>query len=102
MLGVFYVVIAAAAVVMAAALAMAIRLRRLASGGHIGRVVGLLLGFIAVFMLGYAIAPLAPRMSREAALLLMSAVFLSGAIFVVIVLRLIDSLVRKVFDELGP
>jgi hypothetical protein len=100
MLGVFYAVIVLAVGVMVAALALVLRLRKVARGGRIGRVVNLLVGFILFFLIGYLVAPFTPRLPPSVAHLLTAIVFLFGAVFVVIVLRLIDALVRQVFEEL--
>jgi hypothetical protein len=85
---------------MLAALALVLRLRRIARGGRVGRVVNLLVGFIVFFLVGYLVAPFTPALPPAVAHLLTAIVFLFGALFVVIVLRLIDALVRQVFEEL--
>ena len=96
----FYVIIAAAVVTMLFALGLAFRLRRVARGGKVGRVVNLLTVFIALFLTSYLCGPIFPRLSAAAVSLFTALVFLAGAVFVVIVLRVLDSLVRQVFDEL--
>ncbi len=100
MLTIFYAVIALAVAVMIAALMLVLRLRRIARGGRIGRVLNILAAFIVFFLLGYLAAPFAPSLPSSAAHLLTAVVFLFGAVFVVIVLRLIEELVKQVFEEL--
>jgi hypothetical protein len=100
MVGVFYVVIGLAIVVMLGALVLVVRLRKIARGGRIGRVVNVLAAFVVFFLTGYLAAPFAPALPESAANLLTAVVFLFGAVFVVIVLRLIETLVKQVFEEL--
>jgi hypothetical protein len=102
MLTAYYTIISLALAVMIYALATAIRLRRVARGGKIGRVVAVLTGFIVFFLLGYLAGPFLPMLDDPAyGLMLTAVVFLFGALFVVLVLRIIEALVRKVFQELG-
>lgn len=96
---VYYVLCAAAIMIMAVAVVLVFRLRRLARGGHIGGTVNLLLAFIVVFLAGYAVAPWLARYPA-AANLLMAGVFVAGALFVVTVLRVLEKLVVKVLEEL--
>jgi hypothetical protein len=60
----------------------------------------LLAAFIVLFLIGYLAAPFAPALPESVAHLLTAVVFLLGAVFVVIVLRLIEALVKQVFEEL--
>ena len=100
MLIAYYVVSALAIAAMLVSLVLVVRLRRTARGGSIGRVVNVLFAFILLFLAGYLLMPIVPRLPVEAAYVFTAAVFLFGAIFVIIVLRLIGSLIVKVFDEL--
>jgi hypothetical protein len=99
-LTVFYALIGGAIALMGVGLFMAIRLRRLASGGAIGRVVSLLLALIVLFVAAYLVAPLLPSLPPEAALILVGVVFFFGALYVVLVLRLIARLMQKVLGAL--
>jgi len=97
----FYALISLAILVMVVGLIQVIRLRRLAPGGKIGRVVGILLAFIVLFLLGYLAGPFLPLLGDSIwPLILTSVVFLFGAVFVVLVLRLIQTLIQQVFKEL--
>lgn len=99
MLTLYYVLCATAIAVMAAAVVLVFRLRRIARGGHIGGTVNLLLAFIMLFFAGYVVAPWLARYPA-AANLLMAGVFVAGALFVVTVLRVLEKLVVKVLEEL--
>jgi Flp pilus assembly pilin Flp len=101
MIALYQVVLGVAAAIMIAGLVIAIKLVRLARGGMIGRVARALLVFIIAFLGGYIAALWLPSMEEGAASLLVGFVFLFGAVFVVIVLRLVQTLVSQVFDELG-
>ena len=96
----FYAVIGAAILVMTVALVVVWRLRRLTRGGSIGRVVNLLGAFVVLFLAGYLAAPILQTLKGDVALLLMAVVFLFGAIFVVLVLRIIHGLVEQVVKDL--
>lgn len=97
----YYSVISLAILVMLGALVLVFKLRKTARGGKIGRVVNLLLGFIVLFLLGYVAGPFLPDLGQEITLILTAVVFLFGAIFVVIVLGVIEKLIKRVFEELG-
>jgi len=97
----FYVIMGLAAVTMLVGLGMAIDLLKVARGGKIGRVVRILLVLIVGFTGGYAVAPFMPSLPREVGLILVAVVYLLGAAFVVLVLSLIRSLIKKVFAELN-
>jgi hypothetical protein len=99
MLTLYYVLCALAITVMTGAMLIALRLRRLASGGHIGSTVNVLIAFIGLFFAGYVVAPWLARFP-EVANLLMAGVFVAGAVFVVLVLRLLEKLMGKVLSEL--
>lgn len=101
MLYLYYAAISLAILVMLWALVLVFRLRTTARGGKIGRVVNLLIGFIVFFLLGYIAGPFLPQLGHEVTLLLTSLVFVFGAVFVVIVLKIIEKLIRQVFEELG-
>lgn len=100
MLAVFYAVTVCAIAVMISGLVMAVRLRRVAPGGKVGRVVSLLVAFIALFLVGYLVSPLLPRLPAQVSFVLVSVVFLLGAVYVVLVLWLIGRLVHQVMEEL--
>ncbi len=97
---VFYGMIACAIVTMLTALFKVVRLRRVARGGAIGGAVNILAGFVVLFLVGYLGAPLMPRVPLELSLVFVGAIFLFGAVFVVLVLKLIEDLVRKVLTDL--
>ena len=97
---VFKVIICVAIVCMAAALVLVIRLLRLARGGKVGRAMRWLLAFVVIFLIGYLAAPLCLWLPAEWSLLLTAVVFLLGAVFVILVLSLVRSLVEQVFAEL--
>lgn len=96
----YYVLCAVAIVMIFVALVLVLRLRRFAKGGYVGQAVNVLLVFILFFLVAYLVTPFLLSIPPEYGFILMGVVFLFGALFVVLVLRLIDSLVRKVFEEL--
>ncbi len=81
--------------VMAYNLFQALGLRREAPGGVIGARMGQLLFFIGFFLLAYlGVVLLAWGMAGSLVLLLLSLVLFLGAVFVLLVLRLIQAIVR--------
>ena len=100
MLYVFYGIIGAAACVMVYGLILGIKLRSVAKLAPIKQAINLLLVLIGFFLLAYLIAPLAPGLSRQSSLILMSVVFFFGAIYVVLVLGLIKKLIHAVQEML--
>ncbi len=100
MLTVFYVVIAAAIVTMFGGLVYCVRLMRVAPGGVIGRVLKLVNALIVVFCVGYLASPFMPRLPREVSLLFVALIFFFGAVYVVLVLWIIRSLIGRVMSEI--
>lgn len=96
----FYSVVGCAIAVMLGALVQVFRLRQIARGGSVGRVVNVLAGFISFFTIGYLVSPFFLLLPASVVHLTAAIIFLFGAVFVVLVMRLIESLVRKVFEEL--
>jgi len=101
MLAAYYAIVACAIVTMVIGLKMVVGLRKTAPGGTIGKAVNWMLFLIVFFVLGYFLTPFMPRMSMELNLLFTALIFFFGAVFVVIVLWLIRSLIEKVMAELG-
>ena len=103
LLNVYYVLVALAILTMLVGLFLAVRLKKSASGGVVGKVVNLIIGLIALFTAGYAVAPFLPALPKEAALVLLGIVFFFGAIYVVLVIVVIRRLVKKVMTFVeGP
>ena len=102
MLTVYYIVIAVAILFMISGFYMVSRLKRIARGGTIGRVVNIILTLIVIFAAGYFTALYMPKLPMEVNLLLVAMIYLFGAMFVVLVLWLIKNLVRQVMHELEP
>ena len=65
MLQVFYVLIALAILFMLRGLVTSLRIKKIASGGAIGKVVNLLAAFVVVFTCCYLAAPFMPLFSKE-------------------------------------
>lgn len=95
-----YTILGAAIILMGIAMVCAFQLRTIAKGGKIGSSVRFLMGFIVLFFVAYLSTPFILQATGEYALLLSAGVFLLGAIFVIIVLRIIKTLIRRVFQEL--
>ncbi len=102
MLLAYYLVIAVAIAFIITGLVMVRRLKRIASGGTVGKTVNIILFLIAFFVVGYLVALYMPQFPLEVSLLVVSSVYLFGSIFVVLVLWLIQDLVQKVMQELEP
>lgn len=101
MLIAYYAIVACAIVTMVIGLSMVVGLRKAAPGGTIGRAVNWIFLLIIFFVLGYLLTPFMPRMAMEVNLLFTALIFFFGAVFVVVVLWLIRSLIDKVMAELG-
>jgi len=101
MLIIFYIIVTAALAVMIADLVMVFRLRSVAPGGTIGKVIKILIYFIVIFMAGYGVAPFMPGLPLTTNLILVAMIYFFGAVFVAIVLWLLKSLIKKVVKELG-
>ena len=101
MLTIFYIIVVVALAVMVVDLIMVFRLRGMAPGGTIGKVIKILIYFIVIFMAGYAVAPFMPGLPLTANLIMVAMIYFFGAVFVAIVLWLIRSLIEKVVKELG-
>ena len=96
----FYIIISAAILCMFCGLYLIVRLRSFTKGGLVGRVVNILMALIVFFTIGYMVGPLMPQLSCQWVMILTAVVFLFGAVFVILVLWLIQKLIRQVFDEL--
>lgn len=97
---VYFALVVAAILTMFVALRTVVRLRKIAHGGHVGRAVTILAAFVVLFLVSYLGAPLMPHVPLELSLLFVGLILLFGAIFVVLVLRLVEELVRKVLTDL--
>ena len=90
---VYYVVSAAAIVVMAANVVKAFRLKRSLAGGEVGEKWGYAFYLIIFFFAGYIVSPLFLQISPESKDIVISLVFLFGAVFVFIMINLIFSII---------
>ena len=100
MLYIYYLVLSLALLTMLVAVVSVSRLYRLTHGGTIGRAVRIMAGLIYFFAVGYLAAFFAPQLPVEYFLMLTAAVFLFGALFVVIVLTVIGRTIRRAFEQL--
>jgi hypothetical protein len=101
MLAIYYALCGASIIFMTVGLVMALRLSRYAKGGDVGKVLRILLVFIALFFAGYIAAPFMPLLPAEAGHFLMGVVFLFGAIYVIIVLWLLGRRIKQIDETLG-
>ncbi|WP_240098901.1 hypothetical protein [Thermomonas flagellata] len=76
----------------------AISLRRQVPGGVVGRQWKILTWLVLLFAVGYAAIPFFGRMPIETLRLVVVAIFLGGAIYVVITIRLIHTIIRALSD----
>ena len=97
---VFPVMMAVALAIMLLGLVLTLRLKRIASGGTIGKAVNIMIGFITLFTLGYGVGFLIPKADGDLILLFTGTILLLGAAFVLLVLWLIRRLMIKVLKAL--
>jgi hypothetical protein len=90
---VYYVISAAAIVVMAGNVVKAFRLKKSLAGGEVGEKWGYALYLIVFFFVGYIVSPLFLQISPESKDIVISFVFLFGAVFVFIMINLIFSII---------
>jgi hypothetical protein len=93
----FYVLSGAAICVMIYAVIRVTKLRQKVSGGVVRSTWNFLTGLIVMFLLGYLATPFFPILPAEIQRLLVGAIFLGGAVFVVIVVGLF----QRIVSELG-
>ncbi len=89
----YYVLSVLAIVVMAVNVIRAFRLRKAIVGGEVGEKWNYCMYLILFFFAGYIISPLFLRISPESKDILVSMVFLFGAVFVFIMTSLIFSVI---------
>lgn len=97
MLWLFYALSASAIAVMAAAVVLVLRLRARIPGGAVRATWNALTALIALFMAGYLSTPFFPMLPQAVRELLVGAIFLAGATFVVVVIKLF----HRITVELG-
>lgn len=90
----FYISIAAI-LVMFYCLGQVIRLGRNVPGGVLGRTWRLLTALVVLFTLGYLVTPLFPLLPPAVINLLVSLIFLFGAIYVLLTVRLIYRIIEE-------
>ncbi len=90
---VYYVISALATVVMAINVIRAFRLRKAIVGGEVGEKWNYSFYLILFFFAGYIVSPLFLQISPESKDILISLVFLFGAVFVLIMINLISSVI---------
>ncbi len=93
----FLTLTVAAIAVMLYALFRVNRLRRRVPGGVVRSTWNYLTGLVVLFTLGYLATPFFPLLPEAVRQLLVGGIFLGGAVFVVVVVRLF----QRVVDELG-
>lgn len=87
----------AAILVMLYCLALVITLGKQVPGGVVGKQWNLLKGLVILFTLGYLTTPFFARLPAELVSIMVSLIFLFGAIYVVITVKLI----YRIIDELS-
>jgi hypothetical protein len=76
----------------------AVSLRRSVPGGVVGKQWNILTWLVVMFAIGYAAIPFFGSMPIETLRLVVVAIFLGGAIYVVITIRLIHTVIRALSD----
>lgn len=94
---IFFALSGAAVVVMLYALVSAFLLRRKIPGGKVKKTWNTLSALIVMFTVGYLATPFFRLLPQEIKDLLVGVIFLAGAIFVVIVIKLF----YKIIEDLG-
>lgn len=89
----YYVISAVAIVVMGVNVVKALKLKKAIVGGEVGEKWNYSLYLIIFFFAGYIISPLFLRISPESKDIIISLVFLFGAVFVFIMIRLFFSVI---------
>ena len=89
----YYIISAVAIVIMAVNVFKAFTLKKAIVGGEVGEKWNLSVYLIVFFFIGYIISPLFLHISPESKDIVISLVFLFGAIFVFMMIRLIFSVI---------
>lgn len=76
----------------------ALSLRRDVPGGVVGKQWSILTWLVVMFAVGYAAIPFFGSMPIETLRLVVVAIFLGGAIYVVVTIRLIHTIIRALSD----
>jgi hypothetical protein len=76
----------------------AVSLRRSVPGGVVGKQWNILTWLVVMFAIGYAAIPFFGSMPIETLRLVVVSIFLGGAIYVVITIRLIHTVIRALSD----
>ncbi|HEN47367.1 MAG TPA: hypothetical protein ENI75_03270 [Mizugakiibacter sp.] len=88
----------AASFIMLYALFRVIRLKKEVPGGIVGHTWNLLLGLVVLFAVGYVAMPFLGELSQEVLRLVVALIFLFGAIYVVLTIRLIHRVIQILSD----
>jgi len=79
-------------------LVLVIRLKKEVPGGVIGKQWNMLILFVCLFATGFAFGPFFGDLPAESLLLLVSLIFFFGAIYVIITIRMIYSIIQELLD----
>ena len=90
---VYYALSVVAIVIMAVNVVSALKLKKAIVGGEVGEKWNYSVYLIVFFFIGYIVSPLFLQISPESKDLVISLVFLFGAVFVYIMIRLIFSVI---------
>ncbi len=91
-------VILAAVSIMMFALWRVATMKKSMPGGAIGKSWNLLFGLVALFAVGYIAVPFLGQLEKDVLELLVSFIFLFGAVYVVITVNLIDKVIKVLAD----
>jgi hypothetical protein len=94
----FYGIGVVAILVILYGLWQAISLRRAVPGGVVGKQWNILTWLVVMFTVGYAAIPFFGSMPIETLRLVVVAIFLGGAIYVVVTIRLINTIIRALSE----
>ncbi len=91
----FGILIMLALAVMLYSVWMVFSMKKLVSGGLIGRRWRMLTGLILLFAAGYAVTPVIADLSDEYLRIAVAGIFLFGAMYVLVTLQLLEAIIRS-------
>lgn len=92
------IITASAILIMFYCLWLTLRLKSSIPGGLVGKKWGMLTGLVSLFSLGYLATPFFNQIPEDLLRLIVALIFLFGAIYVVITVKLIHTVITELMD----
>ncbi|WP_126452824.1 hypothetical protein [Sulfuriflexus mobilis] len=92
------IITASAILIMFYCLWLTLRLKNSIPGGLVGKKWGMLTGLVSLFSLGYLATPFFNQIPEDLLRLIVALIFLFGAIYVVITVKLIHTVITELMD----